>query len=111
MSEEKQLVLRNATLHEGDVLVPCNPDGTRYIPYVGQQLQRKYTVSHWDDTWLYYEGGNKGEIGWLWPRIIDEGNPTKFKNPAMYIEGRNNECPPILRAGKNHREGVVQGNR
>ena len=90
-SDNKQLVLRNATLHEGDVLVPCNPDGTRYIPYVGQQLQRKYTVSHWDDTWLYYEGGNKGEIGWLWPRIIDEGNPTKFKNPAMYIEGRNNE--------------------
>jgi hypothetical protein len=81
---EEGLELRDVTLCRGDVLFPCNADGSRYIPYVGQQCQRKYTVSHWDDTWVHWEGGEKGEIGWLWPRIIEEGNPTKHKNPAMY---------------------------
>jgi len=88
---EKELLLRDVTLRKGDVVVPCNADGTRYIPYVGQQCQRKYTVSHWDDTWVHWEGGNKGEIGWLWCRIIDEGNPTQHKNPAMYKQQQKKE--------------------
>ena len=79
----EKLELCEVTLYKGDVLFPCNADGTRYIPYIGQKLQRKYIVSHWDDTWVYWEGGDKGEIGWLWPRIIEEGNPTKHGDPEM----------------------------
>ena len=80
------LALAHVNIFKGDVLMPCNEDGTRYTPYPGQKLQAKYTVSHWDDTWLYYEGGDKGEIGWLYYRIVTEGKERPVNSDPTLLK-------------------------
>ena len=72
------LILAHVCLYKGDVLIVCDANGHEH------NVGNGYTVSHWDDTWLYYDNGKKGEIGWLYYRIIEEGKKPINSDPAMF---------------------------
>ena len=74
------LILRHVNIYKGDVLVVCDTDGWQAAAWSYPQ----YTVSHWDDTWLYYGDGEKGDIDWLFYRIIEEGKKPANSDPAMF---------------------------
>tara|TARA_R110002020_G_scaffold166423_2_gene354414 strand:+ start:650 stop:1018 length:369 start_codon:yes stop_codon:yes gene_type:complete len=80
VSKKHPLILAHVCLYKGSVLVVCDEDGNR-APLLNHTI---HTVSHWDDTWLHYEDGAKGEIDWLYYRIIEEGKKPINSDPAMY---------------------------
>lgn len=91
MSKQKKhpLVLAHVNIYKGDVLTVCNADGSKLHPaYLTARNKGEYTVSHWDDTWLYYGDGEKGEIDWLFCRIIKEGKKPANSDPAMFKKNK-----------------------
>ena len=84
------LVLAHVNIYKGDRLAPCHPSGERIVS-LGY-----HTVSHWDDTWVYYdecrrsngETTAKGEIGWLYYRVIAEGRekPTNSDPSVLKLK-------------------------